>query len=172
VRLPRSEDALEQDVSRVLRDPADRLRAISLATSNVHAPAQQALAALGPVMVLTDDDIGDVSCIYQVDGPDDQYATVFVSPVLPYAAVILGQAKSYVRFASTGETGWVGRVVDCLTGRGLAVLPEITCRARAAQPLWSDGPPTSWFEYLFQDEFGLPGDWSWADDGDHEQEGG
>jgi hypothetical protein len=125
---------------------------------------QQALAELGSVTVWTDEDIGDVSCVYGVEGLGAQGATVFVSTVLPYAAVLESQAGRHLRFASAEDTGWTGSVVRCLTNRGFYVLPEATCRAKRSKPRWPDGPRPSYFEDLFQDEFGPPEDWSWVGD--------
>ena len=159
-------------MSVVFPTPADRSRATSLAVGNVHEPVQLALAALGSVTVLTDDDIGDVSCIYQVDGPDRQSVTVFISTVLPYAAALLAQGSRYLRFAGEDETGWSERVVRCLTDRGFVVLSEATCRAKSPQPRWSDGPRPSYFEHLFQDEFGPPEEWFWVGDPDPDPDDG
>lgn len=158
------EATLEHYLRIAFRTDEDRSRAGKLAVANVHAPVQQALAELGPVTILTDEDIADVSCVYEVDGPGPEGATVFVSPVLPYAAVILRQEERYLRFAAAAETGWPESVVRCLTHRGFFVLPETACRAKRPNPRWPGGPLLSYFEELFQDEFGPPEDWFWVGD--------
>jgi hypothetical protein len=140
-------------------------RAYQLAVSNVHAPVQRALENIGPVTVVTDEDIGDVSCIYEVDGPNAAAALVFVSTVLPYAAVILTEGRRYSRFVATGEAdAWASAVVDCLTELGLFVLPGEACRAKRPTTSGSGGPARSYFEDLFEDEFGPPEDWFWVGD--------
>jgi hypothetical protein len=160
------EATLEHYLGVAFRTDQDGRRAVSLAVANVHAPVQRALAELGPVTVLTDEDIADVSCVYEVDGPGSEGAIVFISTVLPYAAVILSQGRRYLRFASAEETGWPESVVRCLTDRGFFVLPEAACRAKRPNPAWPDGPLPSYFEDLFEAEFGPPEDWSWMGDPD------
>jgi hypothetical protein len=156
------EATLEHYLRVAFRMEEDRSRAGQLAGANVHEPVQRALAELGPATSRTDEDIADVSCVYEVDGPGPEGAMVFVSTVLPYAAVILSQGEHYLRFASAAETGWPESVVRCLTDSGLFVLPEAVCRAKRPNPRWPDGPLPSYFEDLFEDEFGPPEDWFWV----------
>lgn len=144
----------------------DGSRAAALAVANLHAPVQRGLAELGAVTVHTDEDIADISCVYEVEGPGHEGAMVFVSTLLPYAAVILSQERRYLRFASAGEDGWPGSVVSRLTDFGLFVLPEAACRAKRPNPSWPGGPLPSYFEALFEDEFGPPEDWAWVGDAD------
>ncbi|MCZ2826386.1 MULTISPECIES: hypothetical protein [unclassified Modestobacter] len=66
----------------------------------MHAPVQRALEDFGPVTVVTDENIGDISCIYEVDGPSSAAALVFISTALPYSAVILTEGRRYSRFVS------------------------------------------------------------------------
>jgi hypothetical protein len=140
-------------------------RAYELAVSNVHAPVQRALEDIGPVTVVTDENIGDISCIYEVDGPNSAAALVFISTVLPYSAVILTEGRRYSRFVSMGETNeWARAVVDCLTERGFFVLPDDACRAKRPAPSGPGGSTPSYFEDLFEDEFGPPEDWFWVGD--------
>ena len=160
------EATLEHYLRVAFRTDGDGRRAVSLAVANVHAPVQQALAEHSPVTIWTDEDIADVSCVYKVDGPGPQGAMVFISTVLPYAAVILSQGGRYLRFASAEETGWPGSVVWCLPDRDFFVLPEAACRAKRPDPAWLDGPLPSYFEALFEDEFGPPEDWSWMGEPD------
>lgn len=142
-------------------------QAYELAVSNVHAPVQRALAALGPVEVLTDENTGDISCSYGVEGPQSKGAAVYVSTVLPYAAVILIEGQRFSRFVSQGETDpWARAVVECLSDRGLFVLPDEACRAKRPDPRWSGGPVPSYFEDLLYDENGPPEDWFWVGDPD------
>ena len=156
------EDTLEHYLSIAFRSREDGERAGALAVANVHAPVQRALAELGAVTVWTDENIGDISCIYAVDGPGAGGAVVFISTLLPYAAVIASQDGRYLRFASGEDGGWLGSVTKCLTERGFFVLPEAVCRAERPRPRWPDGPLHSHFEDLFQDEFGPPEDWFWV----------
>jgi hypothetical protein len=136
-----------------------------LAVSNVHAPVQEALGELGSVTVLTDENTGDISCSYEVEGPPQKAAAVYVSTVLPYSAVILIEGQRYSRFVSPGETdAWASAVVACLSGRGLVVLPDEACRAKRLNPRWQGGPVPSYFEDLFYDEMGPPEDWFWVGD--------
>ncbi|MEU2351128.1 hypothetical protein [Modestobacter sp. NPDC049651] len=155
---------LEHYLGGVLRTAEDRRRAYDLAVANVHAPVQRALEDVGSVTVSTDEDIGDISCIYEVDGPGPEAAMVFISTVLPYAAVILTHTRRYSRFGSMKEVGWPASVVSCLTERGFLVLPDEACRAKRPNPRWPDGPIPSYFEDLFEDEFGPPEDWFWVGD--------
>ena len=144
-------------------------RGYELAVSNVHAPLQRALGALGPVAVLTEAETGDISCCYEVDGPDAKSAAVYVSTVLPYGAVILIEGQRYSRFVSQGETDpWARAVVECLSDRGVFVLPDEACRAKRPFPRRSTGAVPSYFEDLLYDENGPPEDWFWVGDPDPE----
>ena len=158
------EETLEHYLRVAFRSREDSSRAVSLAAGNVHAPVQQVLGQLGAVIVCTDEDIADVSCVYEVEGPGSQNVLVFISTLLPYAAVLVSEGRRYVRFASAGETGWPGAVVARLTERGFFVVPEAACRAKRPDPGGGEGPRISYFEALFEDEFGPPEDWSWLGD--------
>ena len=157
---------VEHYARQALRTPEDRTRAVSLAAANVHAPVQRALAELGAVTMWTDEDIADVSCIYEVVGPEPERAVVYVSTVTPYAAVVVVHGGRYARFAEREGTDWPAGVVQCLRARGFVVLPEAVCRAKQPTRHLREEPPLSYFEVLFQDEFGPPEDWFWADDPD------
>ncbi|CCH86155.1 protein of unknown function [Modestobacter italicus] len=157
------EETLEHYLRVALRSPEDGSRAVSLAVANVHVPVQRALAELGQVAVQTEEDIGDISCVYEVSGPGPQGAVVFISTVLPYAAVILRQDGRYLRFATAADSGWPGSVVQCLTDRGVFVLSEAVCRSKRPNASWHGGPTHSYFEDLFEDEFGPPEDWFWVE---------
>ena len=158
------EETLEQYLRVALRSREDGSKAASLAVANVHAPVQRALAELGKVTVQTEEDIGDISCVYEVSGPGSQGAVVFISTVLPYAAVILRQDGRYLRFATAADSRWPGSVVQCLTDRGLFVPSKAACRSKRPNPSWPGGPTRSYFEDLFEDEFGPPEDWFWVRD--------
>ena len=144
-------------------DRVFRLRMQPHRTSNeVHAPVQRALAELGPLTVATDGDIADISCVYAVGDPERERAVVFLSSVLPYAAVIAWLGSRPGKFVTKGEPGWAGTVVSCLPERGFFVLDDEARRAKRPVTQWPDGPVFSYFEALLQDEFGPPEDyWLW-----------
>ena len=112
--------------------------------------------------VATDGDIADISCVYAVGDPEREHAVVFLSSVLPYAAVIAWHGSRPGGFVTDGELGWAGTVVSCLTERGFFVLDEEACRTKRPVAQWPDGPVFSYFGALLQDEFGPPEDyWLW-----------
>src|SRR3954454_19963190 len=98
-------ETLEHYVGVVLSTQEDRRRASRLALANVHAPVQRALAELGSLTVDTDEDIADISCVYALGEPEHEHAVVFLSSVLPYAAVIVWRGRQPGQFVTVGEPG-------------------------------------------------------------------
>jgi hypothetical protein len=132
-------------------------RAMRLAASNSHSAIQESFALLGAVEVLTDEDAGDVSCVYRVSDSSDLEVEVYISTVMPYAAALTKRSNQVVMHVGPTDVGLPGSVAESLSAHGVVLLsPDIW---RSLAPLnvgMEGGVATTLWELLFEREMDVP----------------
>lgn len=132
-------------------------KAADLANKNLHQAVLRSLSLLGETEILTDENVGDVSCVYRVSGPEDLEIEVFVFTLLPYAALLLKRGGLFAGYVDRDQTGWAAEVRETIGDHGIMPLPEEVCIADSPVMDIAQGVPLSYFELLFASEIDTPG---------------
>lgn len=130
-------------------------RAARLAAQNIHSALSNTLETIGETKNLTDPDVQDTSCFYEVAGAREETLAVYVSTVLPYAAILLVRGDSFDRYVTPEDDGWAGAAAAAVASHGVVILPGSLCVA-SSPVLASKERHYTYFELLFSSVIDAP----------------